>query len=292
MGPILISLATLGVLSLLGMGAVALAFSRLQRLPENAPHAFLSRAQGSHRPVLVCVGDSITHGRASANYVDLVHASVGATFDVVNAGINGQLAWNLLGRLDAIIACRPALVTVLIGTNDAAAALSEQAGRRYMRDMKLPRLPDREGYRDALHAVVQRLKTETTASVALVTLPIMGVRRDEPAWSQAASYSELVRELARTEGVAVLDLHAAMVARLGAFDGAASPPFSSMLSVMFRAILRRTLLGSEFTRIGHANGFRLLADHLHLDEEGAALVCGLIVPWVERAGRELLPPTG
>ena len=38
-------------------------------------------------------------------------------FSIVNAGINGDLAWNLLERLDDVIDCNPNHITILIGTN-------------------------------------------------------------------------------------------------------------------------------------------------------------------------------
>ncbi len=268
------------LVALAAFGTFALAFVRLRRPPSNSPTRFLSRPTATGRPVLVCAGDSITHGRASASFVDLLLKRLGSNWDVVNAGINADLAWNLRQRLDAVIACQPALVTVLIGTNDAVASLSEESAKRY-REQKLPRLPDRSWYRENLQAVVQRLKAETKAKISLVTIPFIGVRRDDAAWAQASSFNEVVREVSQAEDVALIDLHAALVARLGTFDGTKSPPFDRLMPVMMGAILRRTILGWDFTRIGRANGFRLLADHLHLDEEGADLANELIFRWVE-----------
>ncbi|MGY4857374.1 SGNH/GDSL hydrolase family protein [Cryobacterium sp. AP23] len=100
--------------------------SLLQRLIR--PDAFL--AWGRHRQtdtVVVCAGDSITHGFMSASCLSLLQDRLGADgYEFVNAGINSDLAWNLLQRLDAIIACQLEVVTILIGTNDVAAHISTQ----------------------------------------------------------------------------------------------------------------------------------------------------------------------
>ena len=72
------------------------------RAPENNPGAFLERGrQTTTRTLVVCAGDSITHGVVSANYVEMLERRFAADgYEFVNAGINGQLAYNLLQRLD------------------------------------------------------------------------------------------------------------------------------------------------------------------------------------------------
>ena len=98
--------------------------------------------------MVVCIGDSITHGRVSHNYVDLLAGRFrDGNVVFVNAGINSELAWNVVQRLDAVIACKPDVVTVLsYGTNDANATLSEANGRRAVKKMKTaPRPPPGPG---------------------------------------------------------------------------------------------------------------------------------------------------
>jgi len=154
-------LILLGVLVLLGstFGILVLVVSRKANArPDNNPVAFLADGgAGPEQKVWVALGDSITHGRVSANYVELVAEQLGPGWAAVNAGINGELAWNLTQRLDPVVACRPDAVTVLIGTNDTTASMSDEWGRRAMRRMGVPRLPDLEWYRECLTALVDGL---------------------------------------------------------------------------------------------------------------------------------------
>jgi hypothetical protein len=81
--------------------------------------------------VLVCLGDSITHGRCSDDWVQRVRGRVtGEDWEVVNAGINGDTAWNMLQRLADVIACQPDAVCILCGTNDISADANPAAHGR------------------------------------------------------------------------------------------------------------------------------------------------------------------
>ena len=117
-----------------------------QKLPFNSPADFLKKsAQDNNQKTVVCVGNSITHGRVSYNYVNILSDLLSDHgYHFTNAGINGNLAYNVVKRLDAIIKCDPDYVTVLIGTNDANASLSKKNSSRYMKDMALPEIPNAE----------------------------------------------------------------------------------------------------------------------------------------------------
>src|SRR5580698_2989490 len=90
------------------------------------------------RTVLVCAGDSITHGLVNPNYVKPLQERLASRrVQVINAGVSGDLAVNLHNRIDAIVACRPDVVTVLIGTNDVAAQIDARWRRGYVRQKRL-----------------------------------------------------------------------------------------------------------------------------------------------------------
>jgi lysophospholipase L1-like esterase len=65
---------------------------------------------------LVCFGDSLTEGAIGASYVDILRQRLPAAVRVINAGINGDTAINLLRRLDRdVVPYRPDLVMILVG---------------------------------------------------------------------------------------------------------------------------------------------------------------------------------
>ena len=64
-----------------------------------------------HKKLVVCLGASIVRGQFSANFVDMLKTRL-SDFQFVNAGVNGDLAYNVLRRLDAVLAQQPRQVEV------------------------------------------------------------------------------------------------------------------------------------------------------------------------------------
>src|SRR5690348_361926 len=98
---------------------------------------------------VVCLGDSITRGQLSVDYVAMLSNRQSlAPFVFTNAGANGELTENVLRRLDKVIELHPDLITVLIGSNDANASMSEKNSGRTARINKLTARPTIEGFGD------------------------------------------------------------------------------------------------------------------------------------------------
>lgn len=227
----------------------------------------------------VCAGDSITHGNVSANYVEiLVQHHPG--WQVFNAGINADLAETLLRRLNDVVAVQPALVTVLIGTNDVNATMSPASLLSYRRHGKTAGTPHADQYRQNLTTLVQRLKTETTARIALLSLPPMSEDLNHQANRRADAYSNIIREIAETERVAYLPLRERMKADLAADPTKPTIRFEETVSTVFVAALLRHVFGWDYDRIAARYGNRLLTDNLHLNHRGAALVAEVVEEFV------------
>ena len=153
-------IALLGVLIVIIIFAIAYTIKQAQKLPINSPVNFLGKSvQDNDQKTVVCIGASITHGQVSYNYVNILSDRFGHDdYQFVNAGINGNLAYNVVRRLGKIIECDPDYVTLLIGTNDANASLSEKNSARYMRDMALPDKPNAEFFRTNVKELISQLK--------------------------------------------------------------------------------------------------------------------------------------
>ncbi|MCJ7622674.1 MAG: GDSL-type esterase/lipase family protein, partial [Anaerolineaceae bacterium] len=169
--PLIFLILFIGILIWIGAGLFR--FSRYQTF---TPKAFLKkRGKASGRKVLVCMGDSITRGNVSANYVHILSQRLfERDFILVNAGINAELTYNLLQRLDEIIACEPDYITILIGTNDADGTLSEATASRQMRQMKLPQKSTSAWFESNLQKIITELQTHTEAKIALLSIPPIG----------------------------------------------------------------------------------------------------------------------
>jgi lysophospholipase L1-like esterase len=163
----------------------------------------------SVRPLrVVCVGDSITRGQVSVDYVDLLRGRQHAVPSVfVNAGVNYDLAYSVRNRLDDVVAQRPDVVCVLVGTNDANATLGDGNRRLVSLLKRPPGRPTAERFREDLTAIARELVERTDARVGLLSLPVIGEDLDSTPLRRATEYSAIVREVAAANGVGYLPLH-------------------------------------------------------------------------------------
>jgi lysophospholipase L1-like esterase len=232
---------------------------------------------------VACLGASIIHGRISYSVVDLLADRLGPTYQLVNAGVNGDLAYNLRQRLQQVVACRPDVAIVLVGTNDVLASMSRRSEARYRRMKNLPERPTRDWYRDNLRAIVAALKSETGASIALCSLPVLGEALDSPTNRRVEEYCAVIAEVAKEEGVPVLPVHEDTRSVVRAERPAGGRPFDGSVLPMFWAMVARYVLGQSFDAISAAAGFVLLTDGIHLNRRGADILAKRFEEFVRRA---------
>ena len=251
-------------------------FERMSRR-DDSPSAFL-RAGGrgsATKALVVCAGDSITHGSASANYVDLLKKRwTPGGYAFVNGGVNGNLAWNVLQRLDEVIACQPDVVTLLVGTNDVNATYDDSWRANYRKVQSLPRDPDLAWYGENVAAILDRLTTETSARVFVLDLPMLGEDLHSDMNQRVDEYNAVLRGLCAERGVSCLPLHDHLVALLP--DGSRPPPYRGDRNLMARSIMGHMILRRNWDEVSRRNGLTVLTDHIHLNDNGAAVVAQLI----------------
>lgn len=236
---------------------------------------------------VVCFGASLTAGRVSFNYLDLlgVRPSL-ADYHFVNCGVDGDLAWNGLQRLDQVIAEQPDAVTILIGTNDVNATLSERNRLRYREFNHLPIDPTLAWYEENLRAIVTRLQRETTARLALLSLAVIGEDLEHEANRKVELYNEVIRRVASEEKVDYLPFHERVVAYLREHeaDRAHLPPMlayrDGLINVGNAVALHAN--GLSWDEVSQRNGLLLTTDCLHLNSVSAGMIADLIERWLIR----------
>jgi lysophospholipase L1-like esterase len=234
---------------------------------------------------VVCFGASLTAGTVSCNYLELLAARPAlADYCFLNHGIDGDVAWNGLQRLDKVIADAPDFVTILIGTNDVNATMSERNHARYMTFNKLPTTPTLDWYEENLTAIVQRLKHETSARIAILSLAVIGEDLEHEANLKVNRYNEAIRRIAEREAIAYLPLHERVVAYLHDHeaDRAQLPPRLEYRDGLHN-IGNATGLhasGLSWDEVSCRNGLLILTDTLHLNSIGAGLIADLIEGWL------------
>jgi lysophospholipase L1-like esterase len=240
---------------------------------------------------VVCLGDSITRGLISANFVDLLDSRLGAppdsTFCFVNAGVNGDLAYNVRLRLDHVIALQPRCVILMIGTNDVVATL-RRSNLWISRISKwLPHNPTLPWYRQNLEEIVRRLKAETSARIALASLPILGEHLESVPNQRLRAYNAVIHEIAARDGLDYLPVYERMADYLKSTGQHAGRPHHSRLFMTAELTVRHIFFKESYIAISRREGFILMTDGVHLNEKGAGLVAEVYQNYLCNSGLEV-----
>jgi lysophospholipase L1-like esterase len=254
----------------------------------------LSSAAGSPSPLInakpalmACLGSSSTAGKGQAyDWIgELKRRPRNKGVAFLNFGVGGDLAYNALQRLPAVLSCHPSKVVVLIGGNDVLVLVSRKA-RRFFRIAKhLPSEPSPEWFRENLRAIAQRLKIEVPAAIALCSLPPIG---EDPASAdpfqrelnrRIEEYSASIKEIAREESVGYLPVYETMLAQIVAAPGRSCTSFRFL--PFYRDAFRVLVLRKSPDEVAQLNGWRLHTDGVHLNSRGGMIVADLVQEFID-----------
>lgn len=231
---------------------------------------------------VVCIGDSITLGVVSYNYVKILEDEFRAKgFSFINEGVNSECAYHVLQRMDRIISYKPDYATVLIGTNDANSVLNRDMWKPSLKLLSLPEEPSLEFYRTCLRKIVRRLLEETEAAVALLSIPPIGEADDE-ARVICRQFNEVVREAAEDFEVDYLPVFESMLEYISMASH--TQAFSHELYPLLtgKAVFEKYIMRKSYDEIAEENGLILHSDLLHLNSRGAGIIADLIGEFLVR----------
>ena len=273
-----------GIVVIVFSGAVLFMYAMrrsFSQLPRNNIDGFIKNyVPTDDSQIVVCVGDSLTHASISADYVAPLRKRF-PELEFVNAGMNGQLSDNVLKRLDPIIQLKPVAITLLIGTNDVNATVSDENFEMYQRDHDITEIPTPEHYRSNLEHIIRQLKRETTASLAILSLPPLGEDLGENQNQKVNQYSGVIQDVAQAEDITYLPFHERCVDLLNAQPNRSPQPYTTKFQPMLLAGAKHYLLQQSWNKISHGNGMTLLTDFIHLNDLGAEMVADLIGAFLE-----------
>jgi lysophospholipase L1-like esterase len=266
----------LGGVAALALGALAYGGRRMEQLPAGNPAEVLAAGPlPTHLPVVVCLGDSITQGALGADWVGTLRRRLADQALVVNAGVGGQVTWDLRQRLDQVARCGPAAILLMSGSNDAVGALG--GGWASFYEKGRPQAPSEEWFGQQYAELVAM-----TPTVACLTLPPLGEDPSAAAEAIARRQNDAIRACAAEHGA---DVHAACWRLLP--PAAPGVPFlrglPKFMAWTVSSTLKHRLLGRSWDQIARGRGLTLTADTIHPSDRAAAALLDLIEPWARYA---------
>ena len=233
-------------------------------------------------PVVVCCGDSITHGHIGYDWVGNLRKNDDSKI-YINAGINADLTWNLNQRIDDIIKHNPDYVTILIGTNDAIGSQPVKLIQDYYVQTKnLPQIPSIDWFEEQIEIFVKEVKANTSAKIAITTLPWLGEQEDASIMNVIKSHNKIIKAIAVKYDLFILDLFSKFKEQIDSNDSI--PYTTSELRRLrgLRAVVLYYIFGWSWTKIGEKYRLKLLCDHIHLNEKGGFLMQTLVKEFLSK----------
>ena len=236
---------------------------------------------GTVKAVVACLGASATDATGSYDWIaDLAQRPENASLRFYRFAEGGDLAYNGLERVPAILDHHPDYVIILLGENDVLAFISRKVAQFDRLTKHLPRTPSPQWFRETMQTVVRRLTSETKAAIALCSLIPIGEDPDSthPFQTEAnrriQEYSAILKDIARVEGVSYIPLYERMHELILASPGRTFTSFNFL--PFYRDVFRQFVLHRSHDEIGQLNGWRFHRDGIHLNSRSGKLLADLV----------------
>lgn len=255
------------------------------RPPSHQPSHYKQVGRPQEGVVVACIGDSITHGHFGPSWVNLLRADMNQTHHFINAGHNGDCAWNIDQRLEETLELSPDVAVLLIGTNDCMGSFNLEDAQQYKQNNPLPQLPTREWYQENLRSVLTRM-TKKIPRVGVATLPPLGEQRNDAANNFLALFNDDIRTIAAETGATVLDLNARLWTTIESHRKGSLDPLAVFVSgkiklvQIFSGVFYHYVRGQTWDTVGEAYGLVTLYDRIHFTDRGVKAMADLVKEFV------------
>ncbi|MCW7463533.1 SGNH/GDSL hydrolase family protein [Leptospira limi] len=232
----------------------------------------------SKSPKIVFLGDSITHGRVSYDYVESIRKNPKlANALVVNEGINSRLTVQILEQLDSVIKLQPDNVFIMIGTNDLKATLSKEEYDQYASLWNLKEPVTEDSFVQNITTIVRRIQSETKAKIILFSPPILGEDPNSIPFLRSKRFAELTKEVATKQKVIYKPLHETLTTGLLSDQNLSKTPYAKNTWNMYWTIFKYYSTTYSWNDLGESNGYYYLTDAIHLNERGGQVVESMVL---------------
>lgn len=280
---------------------------RVSSPPSNNPEAFLiwkQRVRTSLRPVLLCIGDSLTCGTLGADFSKeiapmLCHvrrtiptSKSSQPFQdplwVVNAGQNMITSHCIdLKRIRHLMECYPRFVVLMVGTTDARAIYCRDWAKYYVTVNKLSQAPSMQQLEQNIRNILDFIRQNSPlVKVAVCTLPPLGEDLLSPANELIRQANEIIEKVVLESShdkiylIRIYERFKEVLEKSQGLERTINSSFRwghSHMGIMLRYLTPFF----NFDRLSLLSGYTLLWDGVHLNERAGKLVAQSIVHWLD-----------
>lgn len=253
-------------------------FFQATSVPENNTVSYLSSANSPHKEFIVFLGDSITHGRVSYDYVDsLTRHPYAKDYILVNEGINSRLTYQILEQLENVVKLKPKFVFLLIGTNDLKASLSEEEAGYYFKKWDLKETPTKESFTKNVNTIVDYLKKNSQAKIVLFSIPVLGEDPESIPFQRSIEYSKLLKEIGSSKKVTYKPFNEQLVQAILTNNNPNPSRYEMNRWGMYSTIIGHYVFYKSWDELSDKKGMLFLTDNIHLNARAGKILESMIL---------------
>ena len=256
----------------------------ISTLPVGRAEDYLNKQSQSNNKIVACIGDSLTHGNVGQSWVDYLRLEFKDTI-FLNEGIKANTSWQVLQRLEPILECKPDVIILMIGTNDALGSFDVNSGLRYKRNNKLPEVPTLDKYKEYLPKIIERLSV--SSKVAICTLPPIGENKESKVNQHVNQFNDFIKIVAKQKNIHLLQVSDSLWSDIDSRTYPSeidyNPKSIPLLRRIFGGIFHHYLFKKSWNDIAESKGQWILFDQIHLNERGANIVFNLVKSFISKS---------
>ncbi len=256
----------------------------ISTLPKGRAEEQLQIQDSTNRKLIACIGDSLTHGNIGQSWVDYLREEFPNDI-FLNAGINANTTWQVLQRLEPIFECKPDLIIIMIGTNDALGSFDINSGLRYKKNNNLPEVPSFEKYKEQLLELIDKIGL--SSQVALCTLPPIGENKDSLVNQHVKKFNDYIKLVADDKNLSLLPVSDSLWLEIKSrgyrLKSDYNPKSFPLFRRVFGGIFHHYILKQSWNDIAKTKGQWILFDQIHLNERGAEIVFKLAKKFISES---------
>jgi len=215
------------------------------------------------------IGDSLTEGSVSYPWLKSLESILDKKYKVLNFGKNSYTTENYIkDLLPSVIDSKPDFVTLLLGINDVNGSI------RYPNSLNFK--PPQ--FKKNLIFIINSLKEQTSAKIAIMSLPPIDENPKSAVFKQSLKYSQIIKNIAKEQEIFYLPVSEILLHNLlYASIEKPKPKFTYKHWVlsMANSIIKHLFLKQDYKQISHDAGLVEHADLLHLNQS-AEYIAGLV----------------
>jgi len=255
--------------------------SIIATLPKGTANNLLQTKPKKAGRVIACIGDSLTHGNIGDCWVENLRREFPE--DVfLNEGINGDVVWQVQQRIKPILDCKPDLVLLMIGSNDAMASFDNDSGKRYKHNNKLPEIPTFNSYQKLLPELIDSLSD--VSKIALCTIPPIGENKDSEINNHVNKFNEFIELTAKNKNIKLLPVSKLLwddlSTRTYPFKSDYDPNPNPIIRRIYGGLVHHYIFKKSWDDLAKSKGQWLLFDQIHLGERGAKIVFNIAKKYI------------